>query len=112
MVLTGTRQFFGALSNFPRNPPGHVARLFQEVINTHFLGVFKEIIFSIFEDHNTFQLHNPEGNVNAFGTVFKCPEVPKYPDDFEDSTESSSVEEHTGVAEQEAKEAQEEAEGV
>lgn len=52
------------------NPPKHMAQLFKEVLNTTYKGAFKNIAFSIFDDHNTGQDHNPEGNLAAFEEVF------------------------------------------
>lgn len=97
---------------FHRNPPGHVARLFQEVINTSFLGVFEEIVFAIYEDHNSYQDHNPAGNVEAFGKVFKIENVLKYPEDFEeyDSADEKDEKEVKDSEKEEAREKQEEEE--
>eukprot|EP01127_Copromyxa_protea_P016648 TRINITY_DN4983_c0_g1_i3.p1 TRINITY_DN4983_c0_g1~~TRINITY_DN4983_c0_g1_i3.p1 ORF type:complete len:153 (-),score=21.06 TRINITY_DN4983_c0_g1_i3:77-535(-) len=66
------------------NPPAHTARLFREVISTHFLGVFEQIMFSIFEDHNSYQQHNIHGNVASFAKIFKCDNVHTFPEDFEE----------------------------
>jgi hypothetical protein len=52
------------------NPPKHMARLFKETISGHFKGVFKEIIFAIFDDHNAYKL-DPDGNLTSFAKVFK-----------------------------------------
>jgi len=52
------------------NPPKHMAQLFKEVINTTYQGAFKHIVFSIFDDHNTGNDYNPEGNLAAFSEVF------------------------------------------
>lgn len=51
-------------------PPGHVARLFKEVINGKYLNLFKVISFAILDDQNSKKAHNPEGNVKPFGDVF------------------------------------------
>ena len=53
------------------NPPNHIARLFKEVfLESEFFGVFKYVVFSIFEDHNSGLEHNPYGNVLPFFEVF------------------------------------------
>jgi uncharacterized protein (TIGR02452 family) len=53
------------------NPPNHIARLFKEVfLEDEFLGVFKYIVFAIYEDHNSSKAHNPYGNVLPFLEVF------------------------------------------
>jgi len=53
-----------------KNPPEHVAELFHEVIK-QFDGYFKEIIFAIFDDHNSNRAHNPNGNLRPFVDEFK-----------------------------------------
>jgi uncharacterized protein (TIGR02452 family) len=53
------------------NPPGHVARLFREVLNEEeFHNVFRLIVFAIIDDHNAHKYHNPQGNVIPFQVVF------------------------------------------
>jgi uncharacterized protein (TIGR02452 family) len=53
------------------NPPNHIAKLFKEVFSDdEFSGVFKYIVFSIFEDHNSGREHNPNGNVLPFFETF------------------------------------------
>jgi uncharacterized protein (TIGR02452 family) len=53
------------------NPPNHMAELFKEVLfENEFIKVFKIIVFSIFEDHNSNKRHNPNGNVLPFMEVF------------------------------------------
>jgi uncharacterized protein (TIGR02452 family) len=53
------------------NPPNHIAELFKEVFfENEFLGTFKYVVFSIFEDHNSGLEHNPFGNVLPFFEVF------------------------------------------
>lgn len=50
-----------------RNPPQHVARLFRETLTEEeFGGVFRRILFAIFDDHNAYGSHNPEGNYEPF----------------------------------------------
>lgn len=50
-----------------RNPPAHVASLFHEVLEEdEFCNKFKHISFSILEDHNSGNLHNPNGNLKPF----------------------------------------------
>lgn len=54
-----------------RNPPLHIAQLFQQVLNEEWIrGVFKNITFAIFDDHNSRKEHNPDGNVLPFQQVF------------------------------------------
>ncbi len=53
------------------NPPNHVAELFKEVFSEdEFFGFFRNIVFAIFEDHNSEKEHNPMGNVLPFLEVF------------------------------------------
>ena len=54
-----------------RNPPTHMARLFQEVFaEAEFRGVFRRLVFAILDDHNAHRSHNPEGNLLPFLRVF------------------------------------------
>ena len=48
-----------------RNPPEHVAKIFQSVIE-QYAGFFEEIIFAIIDDHNTGHSLNPQGNFLPF----------------------------------------------
>ncbi len=44
------------------NPPGHMARLFREVVmGAAYRDCFKTIAFAIINDHNAFKPHNPKG---------------------------------------------------
>ncbi len=53
------------------NPPRHVARLFNEVINEQeFRNKFRLIAFSVLEDHNSRRPNNPEGNFKPFYDEF------------------------------------------
>jgi uncharacterized protein (TIGR02452 family) len=53
------------------NPPYHIALLFSEVFNEReFINRFKQVVFSIIDDHNSHKEHNPEGNVLPFLRVF------------------------------------------
>jgi uncharacterized protein (TIGR02452 family) len=53
------------------NPPNHMAELFKETFaEPEFAASFRLIIFSILEDHNSRQTHNPNGNVLPFFEVF------------------------------------------
>jgi uncharacterized protein (TIGR02452 family) len=53
------------------NPPNHMAELFKRVFfEEEFKGKFKNIVFSIFEDHNSGREHNPNGNVLPFLEIF------------------------------------------
>lgn len=50
-----------------RNPPHHIARLFNEVFHeTEFKDRFRLVVFAIMDDHNAWQKHNPDGNVLPF----------------------------------------------
>jgi len=51
------------------NPPDLIARLYKEVIDTHFHGVFKKILFPI-RDNTPKEAHNPQGNLLPFQKVF------------------------------------------
>jgi len=54
-----------------KNPPGHIAELFSEVLaEENFRGKFKHILFAIFDDANSGQKHNPDGNLLPFRRVF------------------------------------------
>ncbi|KJE96626.1 hypothetical protein CAOG_006926 [Capsaspora owczarzaki ATCC 30864] len=55
------------------NPPNHIARLFEEVLNDRrfdFMHRFRVISFAIFDDKNSRLSHNPCGNVVPFEDVF------------------------------------------
>jgi len=53
------------------NPPNHVAELFKDIFSEdEFFGFFRNIVFAIFEDHNSEKEHNPMGNVLPFLEVF------------------------------------------
>ena len=50
-----------------RNPPEHIAELFQTVFQeAEFKGQLKTIVFAIIEDHNSRHPHNPNGNFLPF----------------------------------------------
>ncbi|CAF2204419.1 unnamed protein product [Rotaria magnacalcarata] len=51
-----------------KNPPKHIALIFKSVI-LQFAGFFKEIVFSIIDDHNTGNHLNPNGNFAPFQDV-------------------------------------------
>ena len=54
-----------------RNPPEHMALLFQETIREEkYDEQMKYIVFAIIDDHNTGKAHNSEGNVKPFAVVF------------------------------------------
>jgi uncharacterized protein (TIGR02452 family) len=54
-----------------QNPPKHIAALFREVFQeTEFEHQFRLIVFAILDDHNSWQEHNPEGNVLPFIEIF------------------------------------------
>ncbi len=53
------------------NPPNHIAELFKEVFEElEFKNKMKAIVFAIFDDHNSWRKHNPEGNVLPFVREF------------------------------------------
>lgn len=55
-----------------RNPPQHMAELFQEVFEEEeFQHKISVIVFSIIDDHNARKAHNPDGNVLPFMRVFE-----------------------------------------
>ena len=51
-----------------RNPPIHIAKIFQSVIE-QYAGFFETIVFAIIDDHNAGQRLNPEGNFKPFVDV-------------------------------------------
>ena len=55
-----------------KNPPDAVASIYKEVIDEHFRGAFKKIVFSILDDHTKGRAHNPRGNLRPFKDVFCC----------------------------------------
>jgi len=49
------------------NPPNHMAQLFKQVFDEiEFKNKFKMVVFSIIDDHNSWKLHNPQGNALPF----------------------------------------------
>ena len=55
-----------------RNPPEHMAEIFDEVINEpEFKNKYKKICFAILEDHNSNKSHNREGNFKPFFDRFE-----------------------------------------
>lgn len=55
-----------------RNPPKHIACLFDEVIKEkEFANKYKYIVFAILEDHNSYKRHNLEGNYLPFKQKFE-----------------------------------------
>ena len=52
------------------NPPKHVAEVFKEQLVGEFADAFEEVVFAIFNDHNAYRSHNPEGNFVLFQRVF------------------------------------------
>lgn len=54
-----------------RNPPQHIAQLFNEVFKEEeFANKYKHINFAILEDPNSFQKHNKQGNLKCFEQQF------------------------------------------
>ncbi len=53
-----------------KNPPRAVAQLYQEIIENHFKGALKEIVFAIL-DHSSPSEHNPKGNLKPFIDAFQ-----------------------------------------
>lgn len=51
-------------------PPKHMAEIFKQSIK-EIDGYFKEIVFAIYDDHNTMKDHNPEGNLKPYLSVFQ-----------------------------------------
>jgi uncharacterized protein (TIGR02452 family) len=51
-----------------RNPPTHIAMIFKSVIE-QYAGYFKQIYFSIIDDHNTGNRLNPDGNYRPFKDI-------------------------------------------
>jgi uncharacterized protein (TIGR02452 family) len=53
------------------NPPHHIAAMFREVFSEdEFSRQFKVVVFSIINDRNSWNEHNPEGNVLPFLEIF------------------------------------------
>ena len=52
-----------------RNPPEIIAECYKNIINTHFKGAFKKIVFAILDDASN-STHNPEGNLKPFQNCF------------------------------------------
>jgi len=55
------------------NPPKMVAEMFR---NALLVSPVKHVVFSIFDDHNAGQHHNPEGNIKPFMDAFGVPPQP------------------------------------
>lgn len=51
------------------NPPGVVARMFREQLET---APIRQVIFCIFDDHNAHKWHNRCGNILPFKNEFAC----------------------------------------
>lgn len=61
------------------NPPEHIAQLFQQVLQEKWIqGRFKNVTFAIFDDHNAYRDHNPDGNVRPFIRTFLPKDHPDY----------------------------------
>lgn len=55
-----------------KNPPAHIAHLFKRIFREEeFENRFKLVVFAILDDQNSWQEHNPEGNVMPFVRVFE-----------------------------------------
>lgn len=52
------------------NPPELVASFYKRIIDEHFKGAFKKIVFAILDDGHR-EKHNPEGNLKPFQTCFE-----------------------------------------
>ena len=52
------------------NPPEQIAQLFKEVIKEYY-GYFREIVFAIYDDHNSYREHNPAGNLKPFRNILE-----------------------------------------
>jgi len=48
------------------NPPNVVARLFHKKLELLPMSSLQQVVFCIFDDHNAYHPHNPEGNVQPF----------------------------------------------
>ena len=54
-----------------KNPPEDIAEIFREVVlGEEFRGVFKRVVFAIFNDHNARHEYAPDGNVIPFARAF------------------------------------------
>ena len=52
------------------NPPEQIASIFKELLDKEYKNIFNQIIFSIFDDHNAYREHNPNGNLKPFKKIF------------------------------------------
>lgn len=52
------------------NPPELIAEFYKRIINEHFKGAFKKIVFAILDDGHQGK-HNPEGNFKPFQKCFE-----------------------------------------
>jgi uncharacterized protein (TIGR02452 family) len=52
-----------------QNPPALIAQLYKDIIEKHFQGAFKKLIFPIL-DNTPKEKHNPEGNLRPFQECF------------------------------------------
>jgi uncharacterized protein (TIGR02452 family) len=52
------------------NPPEQIASIFKELLDTEYKGVFHKIVFAIYDDHNSYKEHNPDGNLKPFKKIF------------------------------------------
>ncbi|NGX59741.1 MAG: hypothetical protein KR126chlam3_00898 [Chlamydiae bacterium] len=53
-----------------QNDPEVVARIYRDVLETKFKGVFENVTFAVLDDHNAKKPHNPHGNYFPFYEVF------------------------------------------
>ena len=51
------------------NPPEVVAELFRDALTSPDFAALSEVIFAIFDDHNTKAKHNPRGNFAPFEEI-------------------------------------------
>ncbi|NGX26671.1 MAG: hypothetical protein K940chlam6_00596 [Chlamydiae bacterium] len=54
-----------------QNVPEIMAKIYKDVLESKFKGVFKNVTFAVIDDHNTKKPHNPRGNFQPFHEVFE-----------------------------------------
>jgi len=52
------------------NPPEQIAKIFKDLLDNEYRDYFNNIVFAIFDDHNCYKEHNPDGNLKPFQEIF------------------------------------------
>jgi uncharacterized protein (TIGR02452 family) len=58
-----------------KNPPKEVAKIYHDVITSHFPKAFKAIVFAVIDDTQGRGAHNPQGNYQPFKDIFLTTDV-------------------------------------